>query len=125
MKNKKSLVYILLIVAVIFLSAFGSELVNNQNTYEEKVIEQVYGEEFPENFSLAEDSDLQIFFFDVGQADSCLVVDNGQTMMIDSGDKGDGELLVKYIKQLGITKIDYLIGTHAHSDHIGRNERYY
>ena len=30
-----------------------------------------------------------------------------------------GRLLVGYIKNLGIEKIDYLIGTHAHEDHIG------
>ena len=40
-------------------------------------------------------------------------------MLIDAGDNEDGPLLVKYIKKLGINKIDYLIGTHVHEDHIG------
>lgn len=40
-------------------------------------------------------------------------------MLIDAGDNEDGPLLVKYIKRLGIRKIDYLIGTHVHEDHIG------
>ena len=75
--------------------------------------------ELPSSFSLEENSNLQILYFNVGQADSILIVDNGQTMLIDAGDNSDGKLLVEYIKQLGISKIDYLIGTHIHADHIG------
>lgn len=74
--------------------------------------------EFPENFSL-ENANLQIFFFDVGQADSILVINDNKTMLIDAGNNADGALLVQYIEKLGISKIDYVIGTHAHEDHIG------
>lgn len=63
--------------------------------------------------------ELQIYFFNVGQADCILVRSNGKNMLIDAGDNEDGSLLVKYIKRLGIRKIDYLIGTHVHEDHIG------
>lgn len=63
--------------------------------------------------------ELQIYFFNVGQADCILVRSNGKNMLIDAGDNEDGPLLVKYIKRLGIRKIDYLIGTHVHEDHIG------
>ena len=61
----------------------------------------------------------RVYFFDVGQADSILVVNNGKTMLIDAGNNDDGDLIVKNIKKLGISKIDYLIGTHPHEDHIG------
>ena len=61
----------------------------------------------------------KIYFLDVGQADSSLILNNGKTMLIDAGNNEDGDLLVQYIKSLGITKIDYLVGTHAHEDHIG------
>lgn len=54
-------------------------------------------------------------FIDVGQADSALLqLPNGQTMLIDAG----GEVR-DYIHGLGIQKIDYLVATHPHSDHIG------
>ena len=62
---------------------------------------------------------LNIIFFDVGQADSTLIICNGQTLLIDAGNTYDGKKLVKGIKELGIEKIDYVIGTHAHEDHLG------
>ena len=65
------------------------------------------------------DEFLKIYFLDVGQADSSLILNNGKTMLIDAGNNEDGNLLVQYIKNLGISKIDYLVGTHAHEDHIG------
>ena len=61
----------------------------------------------------------KIYFFDVGQADSMLIVNNGKTMLIDAGNNEDGDMLVKYIQTLGITKLDYVVGTHPHEDHIG------
>ncbi len=63
--------------------------------------------------------DLTIYFFDVGQADSTLLIDDDEVLLIDAGNNNDGELLVKQLKSLDIDKIDYLIGTHAHEDHIG------
>ena len=62
---------------------------------------------------------LMVYYFDVGQADSILIVNNGKTMLIDAGNNEDGELVVNNIKKLGIKKIDYVVGTHAHEDHIG------
>lgn len=40
-------------------------------------------------------------------------------MIIDAGNNPDGKLVVDYIKKQGITKLDYVIGTHPHEDHIG------
>lgn len=65
-------------------------------------------------------SDLQIYYFDVGQADSILINNNNTSMLIDAGNNSDGPLLVDYIKEkLNINKIDILVGTHPHEDHIG------
>lgn len=67
-----------------------------------------------------EEDKLKVYFFDVGQADSSLVVfPNEKTMLIDAGNNEDGEKLVSTISEMGISKIDYLIGTHPHEDHIG------
>lgn len=62
---------------------------------------------------------LKIHYIDVGQADSILLESDGQSMIIDAGNNADGELVVNYIKQQGISKLNYVIGTHPHEDHIG------
>lgn len=62
---------------------------------------------------------IQIYYFDVGQADSALLVNNNEAMLIDAGNNDDGNLVVNNIKKLGITKLKYIIGTHPHEDHIG------
>ncbi len=71
-----------------------------------------------ENINI-DNNKLNILFFDVGQADSQLIICNGKTMLIDAGNSKDGEKLVNGIKALGISKLDYVIGTHVHEDHIG------
>lgn len=68
---------------------------------------------------LPEGSTLQAHFIDVGQADAALIVCDGETMLIDGGNKDDSSLLYTYLKQNGITHLNYVIGTHAHEDHIG------
>ncbi len=66
------------------------------------------------------DSNLEIYFFDVGQADSILIKSNDDTVLIDAGNRNDGENLANYIKNdLKINDIDIVIGTHPHEDHIG------
>lgn len=62
---------------------------------------------------------LKIYFIDVGQADCILISNNGQYALIDAGNNGDGKKLVTYFKNLGVQNFQYVIGTHAHEDHIG------
>ena len=62
---------------------------------------------------------LRVYYLDVGQADSILVIDKDMTMLIDAGTNEAGETVVNFLKDKGITRIDYLVGTHPHEDHIG------
>lgn len=62
---------------------------------------------------------LEIYYFDVGQADSILLKHKNETMLIDAGTNETGSVVVKKLKELGIKKINYLVGTHPHEDHIG------
>lgn len=64
-------------------------------------------------------TDLQVYFIDVGQADSILIANNDNYMLIDAGNNEDGDKLVKFLKNQGIKKFNYVIGTHPHEDHIG------
>lgn len=62
---------------------------------------------------------LKVHFIDVGQADSILITTGSSSMFIDAGNNDDSNLVVNYIKSQGISKLDYIIGTHPHEDHIG------
>ena len=65
------------------------------------------------------DSNLKVYFIDVGQGDCTLIEKDGQYALIDAGNNRDGKKLVEYFKSLGIEKFKYVIGTHPHEDHIG------
>ena len=64
-------------------------------------------------------SNLEIYFFDVGQADSIFLNNNGYTMLIDAGNNSDGKNIVNFLKEKNIDDIDIVVGTHPHEDHIG------
>ena len=64
-------------------------------------------------------SDCQVHFIDVGQGDSILIRSDGYTALIDAGENDQGKTVTEYLRGQGITKIDYLLMTHPHSDHIG------
>ncbi|AGB19619.1 ComEC/Rec2 family competence protein [Thermoanaerobacterium thermosaccharolyticum] len=63
---------------------------------------------------------LKVHFLDVGQGDSIFIQSpSGKTMLIDAGVPQMGNKVVNYLKNLGVKKIDILVGTHPHEDHIG------
>lgn len=63
---------------------------------------------------------LNVHFLNVGQADSILIqTPNRQTVLIDAGTHDAGWSVVKYLLALKIKRIDVLIATHPHEDHIG------
>ena len=62
---------------------------------------------------------MEVHFIDVGQGDATLVEVDDSTMLIDAGENNKGNLVKEYLENHGITKLDYVIGTHPHSDHIG------
>ena len=64
-------------------------------------------------------SSFTVHFIDVGQADAILVLCDDEAMLIDGGNANDSSLMYTYLSKLGITELDYVIGTHAHEDHIG------
>lgn len=66
----------------------------------------------------------QIYYLDVGQGDAELItLPTGENILIDAGLKAGSDNLVNYLKELGVKKIDILIATHPHADHIGGMEK--
>lgn len=62
---------------------------------------------------------VEVHFIDVGQGDSILIETETSAMLIDAGENNMGTTVVNYLKKHGIEELDYVIGTHPHSDHIG------
>ncbi len=64
-------------------------------------------------------SSFEIHFFDVGEADSALVECDGHYMLIDGGNPGSSSFLYSYLQKHGIDYLDYIVCSHAHTDHVG------
>lgn len=62
---------------------------------------------------------LVIHFIDVGQGDCTFIAANGVTMLVDCGENDVSERVVDYLRELGVGRLDYIIATHPHSDHMG------
>ena len=69
--------------------------------------------------TVCKDGVLIVHFIDVGQADCALLECGGMAMLIDGGNTDDGSKVVKYLEKQGIEKLDLVVGTHPHEDHIG------
>ena len=79
-----------------------------------------FEERGPAKASLEESA---VHFIDCGHGDSILVISRGEVALIDTGTNDGGKAVAAYLKKLGIRKIDRLILTHPHGDHIGGAER--
>lgn len=64
-------------------------------------------------------SSFSIHFIDVGQADAALIECDGHYMLIDGGNKADSNAIYSVLKKASVPKLDIVVGTHAHEDHIG------
>lgn len=62
---------------------------------------------------------LSVHYIDVGQADCALLACGGEFMLIDGGNVDDGQLVVSYLEQQGVSELKAVICTHAHEDHVG------
>lgn len=63
---------------------------------------------------------LSVHYLDVGQGDAIFIeLPNGESILMDTGENYHGEGLINYIRRCGHEQLDYLIGSHPHSDHIG------
>ncbi|BDB00350.1 ComEC/Rec2 family competence protein [Clostridium botulinum] len=64
-------------------------------------------------------NELKVHYIDVGQGDSILVQTKDKNILIDAGTRKSSDNLINYLKKQHIKKLDYVIATHPHEDHIG------
>ncbi|MBQ2409058.1 MAG: MBL fold metallo-hydrolase [Bacilli bacterium] len=111
-KFKKTLSSIIVFVFVILYTFLSGDL-------EETTIETNKEEKNQGKIEKVLNETLEVHFLDVGQADSILILTEDKAGLIDAGNSSDGDDIVNYIKNLGITTLDFVVGTHPHEDHIG------
>ena len=100
MRDKYKYIYLILIAAVLIFQLLTNEDDPGLKAYDNE--------------------DLIVDFIDVGQGDSILVTTSeGKTMLIDAGDNSEEKRMVDYLNEKGIKKLDVVVGTHPHADHIG------
>ena len=127
-KRRRKLTSKLLIITLIllaFLYGLYFEEINNTfalmyDEYGNAILTNIKDNNNEIETTVKEEKDkLKIYYIDVGQADSILIQNENEFMLIDAGNNNDGPLLVKYFQSLNIKDFKYVVGTHPHEDHIG------
>ncbi len=126
--KKKRALKVLSLILFVIIAIFSIVCYFNPSIYN-KILDFLKNNNLPllgninrEDYPTDELGTMNVHFIDIGQGDAILIqLPDTKTMLIDSGDnKTDNNTkLVTYIEELGITKIDYLVATHADADHIG------
>lgn len=102
---KTKLTYIAVSTLTVFGLIFGWNILKNNEKNNS-------GNEVKQNAAV-------VHFVDVGQGDCELINCKDKTVLIDSGEKDKGNKVVKYLKDNQVKRLDYVIATHPHTDHIG------
>lgn len=118
MKDFFKILIIVVVVLTFSLLYAKSETKKQQNRKKEETVKPIIKSN-SDMVKLKVDGKLNVYYFDVGQADAIVIENNGYYMLIDAGNNADGKNLVAYFKRMGIKKFDRVIATHAHEDHIG------
>lgn len=120
-KNQKIVASIfgVILLAIITLLGINQDTLNSFTKIEEETSNNITAESMATSTSSEVTGNLTVDFIDVGQADSILITNNNESMLIDAGNNEDGEDIVKYLENKGIKKLNYVVGTHPHEDHIG------
>ncbi len=113
-KKRVGIISLLLIILAALFQLYGNDINNALTSLTSKSDDNPKIEE-----TNTVSTDLKVTFIDVGQADSILIQNREENMLIDAGNNEDGDKLVNYLKSLGVENFKYVVGTHPHEDHIG------
>ncbi|MCF0138101.1 MAG: MBL fold metallo-hydrolase [Oscillospiraceae bacterium] len=62
---------------------------------------------------------LYLHCIDVGQGDCELIACGGEYMLVDAGHQENGRDVVRYLEELGVTRLEYVVCSHSDADHCG------
>ena len=104
----------LLLAAMMLLCAAGAE------EAQPVVVDRINAPEVRADFAFAQDAALlEVVFPQILNCDAIFMRCGGETMLVDCATQGQAKRIINMCKQLGITRIDRVVNTHPHEDHIG------
>lgn len=115
-------ILLVLILTMALLTGCGGDKIedpihdNGQRTAEEIELDDV---DEPDDKVASVEGEMEVHFIDVGQGDAVLIKQDGSNMLIDAGENNYGNLVIDYLEEQGVQELDFVVGTHPHSDHIG------
>lgn len=112
--TKKILQKIIILCVIILISYIINYIEENKETTKKVELRKE-----TQNVVATNESNFKIYFIDVGEADCILIENNQKYALVDAGNTEDGEKIVNYFKEIGVKEFEYVVGTHAHEDHIG------
>lgn len=63
--------------------------------------------------------ELRVYMLDVGQGDAFVIRTASYNILIDGGERDQGDHLVRMLRAIGVDHLDYVINSHPHYDHFG------
>ena len=113
-KNKNNKNHGVLAVVIVALISIGIYAANRFDLLNEKTWQSFFDSE-----TSSAESDLEVHFIDVGQGDCSRILSEDKAILIDTGEKENGELICNYLAEHNVSDIDCFLLTHPHSDHMG------
>lgn len=107
--SKKSKKYIIYTIVVVIL--FAIACLNGQISLTQQPL--------PEGQIALSDAEFQVHVIDVEQADSILVIADGEAMLIDAAESKSAQTILDYLEAQDVQNLKYAVATHMHNDHIG------
>lgn len=107
-------------VAKMSYEALKFKMKNSNKTLAQRLVEEgAIPGNIANNIHIMNDEIMEVHFLGVGQADSILIIQDDEYMLVDAGNNADSDFVVDYLNDQGVDELDYVIGTHPHEDHIG------
>lgn len=115
LKNVFTIIVVALLLVVACVYYFHNA--RSDKSYEGSKRESfVFGKET----SVASDDKMIVHFIDVGQGEGIFIsFPDGKNMLIDGGPRESTDDVIEYLDDLGVKKIDLVLATHSHEDHVG------
>lgn len=109
-----------LLTAILLLGGCSAGRTTSSNSSAESGDTSASGKsDSPDASAVSTGSILKVYFFSAGKADAILLYTNNAAVLIDTGKKGFGKKIIRYLKAHGIGTLDALIVTHFDQDHVG------